>query len=347
MTDRRQRTLQAGKFPVAVWRQVVRYRGAHDPHVILGPALGEDAAVIDLGRHCLVLKSDPVTFTTAELGWYVVHVNANDIAVMGAQPRWFQPTIILPPGCTAETAITIARDIHRAARSLGIAVTGGHSEVSPAVRQPIVAGDMQGLVRRDRLILSRGARPGDRLVMTKSAGIEGTAILAREYADDGRRVLGAAAWARAARFHRRPGISVVADALTAAKYHVTALHDPTEGGVANGLNELAAASRSRLIVDLAAINVHPLTQRLCQHFGLRPLGLIASGALLASVGPQNVNSLLRALRARGTPARIIGEVVRGTGIEAYQNGRRVAFTYSERDELARFAAATSRRHRRG
>lgn len=327
--------LPPGKIPPVLLGAVCRQLGARDPAVIVGPAFGEDAAVIDLGSQCLVLKSDPVTFTTAEIGWYAVHVNANDIAVMGARPRWFQPTIIVPPGSAPAVVRGIARDIHRAARGLGVAVTGGHTEVSDAVRRPIVAGDMQGLVARDKLIRSSGARPGDVVLMTKWAGIEGTAILAREHRRTAIRVLGPGAQASAARFHRRPGISVVADAHTAAAHGATAMHDPTEGGVAMGLYELAAASGCRLTVDLDEIPVHSHTRRLCEHFGLDPLRLIGSGALLAAVGAENAAGLVGALAARRTPVHVIGRAEPGHGIEARRNGRRVPFLWSHRDELTK------------
>ena len=338
-------TLCPGKLPAALLASVIRQRGAPDKAVVVGPAFGEDAAVIDLGSRYLVLKSDPVTFTTSEIGWYAVHVNANDVAVMGARPRWFQPTIILPPRCPARLPLTIARDIHRAARGLGIAVTGGHTEVSEAVRQPIIAGDMQGLVARDRLILSSGARPGDVIVMTKWAGIEGTSIIARDYARVARRVLGIAACERAARFHHRPGISVVRDAAIAARHRASALHDPTEGGVAAGLYEMAAASGCRFVIDLDDIPVHPYTNVLCEYFGLDPLGLIGSGALLAAIRSESARGLLRALKARRIPARVIGRVVRGREIEARRAGRRVRFRWSERDQLTRLPARAPRRGR--
>src|SRR6266436_8741414 len=153
--------LRPGKLPPDVLQQLLRYHGARDRRVLIGPRFGEDAAVIDLGAQYLILKSDPVTFTPAEVGWYAVHVNANDVAVMGARPAWFQATIIVPPGATVAQVRGIFRDIDRSARSLGIAVTGGHTEVSPAVRQPIVAGDMQGLARRHELVTARGARQHD------------------------------------------------------------------------------------------------------------------------------------------------------------------------------------------
>jgi hydrogenase expression/formation protein HypE len=327
--------LSSGKLPVALLKRLIRYRGAPDRRVVVGPTFGEDAAVIDLGRQYLVLKSDPVTFTTDEIGWYAVHVNANDVAVMGARPAWFQPTIIVPPGTRAAVIATIVRDIDRSAHSLRIAVTGGHTEVSPAVRQPIVAGDMQGVVDRTRLVTSAGARVGDVIMLTKAAGIEGTSILARSFARQARQVLGAAAHRRAAAFHHRPGISVVPEALLAARLGATAMHDPTEGGVAAGLYEMASASRRRFVVDLDSIPVLPETARLCARFGLRPLGLIGSGALLLTIPAPAAPALQRALRRRHIPVASIGCVARGTGVEAHRAGRRVRFEWSERDELTR------------
>ncbi|MFQ5665017.1 MAG: AIR synthase family protein [Candidatus Binatia bacterium] len=327
--------LLPGKLPPVLLRSLLRFRGAPDRRVLVGPAFGEDAAVIDLGAQYLILKSDPVTFTADEIGWYAVHVNANDVAVMGARPAWFQATVVVPPGSAPGVVRNIFRDVDRGARALGIAVTGGHTEVSSAVHQPLVAGDMQGVVRRDGLVTSRGARPGDTVVLTKTAAIEGTSIIARAFAREARKVLGAGGQLQAAHFHHRPGISVVAEALCAARAGATAMHDPTEGGVAAGLFELATASGTRLVVDLDRIPVHPHTTRLCAHFGLRPLGLIGSGALLATVPERRAAALLRALRRRRIAATCIGKVASGAGVTVHLNGKRTRFEWSQRDELTR------------
>jgi hypothetical protein len=178
------RPLRPGKLPPRLLIRLLRLRGAPDRRVVIGPRCGEDAAVIALGRLRLVLKSDPVTFTASEIGWYAVQVNANDVVVMGARPCWFQPTILLPPGTPATRAGEIVREIDAACRGLGIAVTGGHTEVTDAVTRPIVAGDMQGLLVGSRIIGAAGARPGDLVLMTKAAGLEGTAILATERPDE-------------------------------------------------------------------------------------------------------------------------------------------------------------------
>jgi hydrogenase maturation factor len=334
-SSRSSASLLPGKLPPAFLKRLLRYDGAPDRRVVIGPAFGEDAAVIDLGDRYLVLKSDPVTFTADEIGWYAVHVNANDVAVMGAKPAWFQATIIVPPETAAATVTGIFRDIDRSARHLGVAVTGGHTEVSEAVRQPVVAGDMQGIVARQGLVRSSNARLGDHVVLTKAAGIEGTSILARAFAGEAGKVLGPAVQRRAARFHHVPGISVVAEALLAARLGATAMHDPTEGGVATGLFELAAASRKRLVVDLDLIPVLPPTALLCKHFGLRPLGLIGSGALLMTVPPQRLDAVLRAFRRARVPAQRIGHVASGSGVRAYRSGKPTRFEWSERDELTR------------
>ena len=328
--------LPPGKLPPTLLRSLLRFRGTPDRRVVLGPAFGGDAAVIDLGSQFLILKSDPVTFTVDEIGWYAVNVNANDVAVMGARPAWFQATIIVPQGSSPALVRSIVRDIDRSARRLGIAVTGGHTEVSSAVRQPIVAGDMQGIVDRKGLITSSGAGVGDVIILTQSAGIEGTSIIARTFAREARAALGTRGQSEAARFHHRPGISVVAVALLAAGAGATSMHDPTEGGVAAGLYELATASRRRFVIDLDRIPVHPHTARLCMHFGLQPLGLIGSGALLLTVPAARADSLLLTLHRRRFPATSIGHVTSGrTGVTALRGSKRVRFVWSQRDELTK------------
>jgi len=328
-------SLRTGKLPLALLRQLLRYRGASDARVVIGPRFGEDAAVIDLGSQYLVLKSDPVTFTAGDVGWYAVHVNANDVAVMGARPAWFQPTIIVPPASTPAVVRRIMRDIDAAARQLRVAVTGGHTEVSAAVTHPIVAGDMQGVIAKNRLVRSSGARRGDVVLMTKSAGLEGTSILAREFAAESRRLLGAAGQRRAAQLHRQPGISVVTEALMAADHHASAMHDPTEGGVAAALFELASAANIRLVIDADRVPIRPDTTVLCAHFALQPLGLIGSGALLATVAAPHAAQLQRALQARRIQVSVIGHVAAGHGVELRRNGKRVRFEWSPRDELTR------------
>jgi hydrogenase maturation factor len=330
--------LLPGKLPPRLLERLLRWRGAPDRRVLVGPACGLDAAVIRLGRHRLILKSDPVTLTTRRIGWYAVQVNANDVAVMGGRPAWFQPTILLPPGTSASVAMTIGRDIDRACRALGIAVTGGHTEVTDAVTRPVVAGDMQGPLVASRMITAAGARAGDQLLLTKAAGIEGTAILVQERARELTAVVPATLMREGRRLHRAPGISVVPDAIIAARHGASAMHDPTEGGIRAGLHEIAFASRVRLVVDLDRIPLLPSTTAICRHFAIDPIGLIGSGALLVTVPAPRAPGLLRAWARRGIAGRAIGHVERGRGVRATRSGRRASFPWIVRDEIIKALA---------
>ena len=326
-------TLRLGKLPPALLERLLRWRGAKDGQVLVGPGCGVDAAVVRIGSRGLVLKSDPVTFATTHLGWYVVQVNANDVAVMGARPRWFQPTILLPPGTRPSEVIAIVRDVDRACRTLGIAVTGGHTEVTDGVTRAIVAGDMQGLLVGRRPITAAGARPGDVVLLTKAAAVEGTAILAHERAGELRRALPPAVLRRAQGFRRRPGISVVTEAMMATRHGASAMHDPTEGGVRAALHELAHASGVRLRIELDRVPIRPETDRLCRHFGIDPLGLIGSGALLVSIASSRVAPLLRAWQRDGIAGHVIGRAERGQGVAARRGGRPVPFPWVAQDEI--------------
>jgi hydrogenase maturation factor len=325
--------VKSGKLPPRLLERLLRWRGAPDRRVLVGPGCGLDAAVVAVGQHRLILKADPVTFTARRVGWYAVQVNANDVAVMGGRPAWFQPTILVPPDTRPSLVTTIVRDIDRACRALGVAVTGGHTEVTDAVTRPVVAGDMHGLLVGARIITAAGARPGDLLLLTKAAGIEGTAIVAQERAGPLTSALSATVVRSAQALRRRPGISVVREAVMAARHGASAMHDPTEGGIRAALHEMAFASRVRLDVDLDRIPVFPPTAAICRHYGIDPLGLIGSGALLVALSPRRGLRLLRAWARAGIAGRVIGSVESGRGVRATRQGRRVAFPWRARDEI--------------
>ncbi len=328
--------LNEGKLPLGLLEELLEFTGAADPDIHLGPALGEDAAVIDLGDQYLVLKTDPVTLAQEDIGWYAVHVNANDVATTGARPRWFQTTILLPMGSTGDLARSLFRQVHAACVELDVAITGGHCEVTPAVGQVVLVGDMQGTVSKEDLVLTRGAREKDVLIMTKAAGIEGTAILARERAGELNAQFGPALVARAAAYLRSPGISVVSEALLAARMGATSLHDPTEGGVSMGLQEVSVACGHVLQVKPSAIAIEKETRVLCEYYGLNPLGLIASGSLLVAIPEPGSQRLLEEYERRGIAAKAIGEVAgSGIGVEVVGEAEGFPLEPSERDEITR------------
>jgi hydrogenase maturation factor len=308
-------SLPVGKLTPEFLARLLGEGARPDPRVILGPGIGRDVAVLDLGDRALVVKSDPVTFATDELGWYAVNVNANDIACAGAEPKWFLGTLLLPEGKTDEALVArIFGQIREACSAIGASLIGGHTEVTYGLDRPILCGQMLGEVAKERLVLPTGLRPGQAVVMTKRIAVEGTSILAREAADrlrqagctDQELAAGAACL-------RDPGISVVAEARVLTSLGLArALHDPTEGGLATGLWEMAQAGGAGIDVFTEGILVDPLCARFCEVLGLNPLGLIASGTLLAAV--DDAEAAIAACERAGIPCTRIGTVTDSPGV---------------------------------
>lgn len=306
------RPLPVGKLPLGLLSEILGQLPV-DGSVVLGPGIGRDAAAVQIGDLLVVLKSDPITFATDEIGWYAVNVNANDIACLGATPRWFLATLLLPEGRTTPDLVhAIVRGLRDACAAIGVSLVGGHTEITTGLDRPIVSGTMVGVVEPDRLVRPERVRPGDAVVLARGIAIEGTAILARECAAALAERFDPAFIDRCQRFLYSPGISVVA-AARALHTHLGAglhaLHDPTEGGLATGLQELALACGVGLRVTASAIPVYPETDALCEALGIDPLGLIASGALLAVVDPGCAGEAVELLQREGIPGRVIGEVL--------------------------------------
>ncbi len=323
---------QFGKLPPDVLARLLERIPRGDPRVVVGPRVGEDAAVLDFGDRYLVVSADPVTFTAERIGWYAVQVNANDLATLGARPRWFLVTLLLPDSDPA-LAESIFADVLAACAELGVTLCGGHTEITPGLDRPIVAGQMLGEVEKEQLVRKQRICPGDAVLLTRGVALEGTAILAREKAGQLAGHLDAEVLGRARDLLFRPGISVVADALAAAAAApVHGMHDPTEGGLQGGLYELAQAAGSGLAVERARIPVLPETAALCRALELDPLRLIASGSLLIVVAEPDADRVQQALAARGTPVARIGRMTRQ---EAGLRLDGVPFGFPECDEIAR------------
>jgi hydrogenase expression/formation protein HypE len=329
--------LPVGKLPPSLLARILP-EGAPDPRLILGPGVGLDCAVVDLGDRMLAFKSDPITFTSDSIGWYAVQVNANDIVTVGAAPRWFLPTLLLPGnGTTSDLVENIMEQINLACRDLGISVVGGHTEITHSLKRPIMAGTMIGEISPGQLVTPRGAAPGDRLLLTKGVPIEGTAILAREFEPTLSIQIDRDDLEQAREYLFNPGISVVRDAqIACGAGSVTAMHDPTEGGLAAALWELATACERSLVVETEKIPISDISRRICQSLGLDPLSTIASGALLLSVRDADADKICHALVDEGINCTAIGKVEAGpTAVWGLENGKRISFPYPERDEIAR------------
>ncbi len=336
-------TLPVGKLRGSFLASLFNKHVTLDERVVLGPRVGEDAAVIDMGDRYLVATTDPITFVTdvsEDLGWYALVVNANDVAVRGAAPRWFLATCLLPEGGATEDSVeALFAQLGAACRELGVSLVGGHTEVTHGLDRPLVIGTMLGEVARDRLVTTSGARTGDALLLTKGVPLEGTSIIARSRAAELRaRGYAEALLAKARGYLAK--LSVVPEARLAVELApVHAMHDPTEGGLATALWELADAAGVGLAVEAERIPVLPEGRALCAEYGLDPLGTIASGALLLALAPSDAGVVLHACARDGIDCAYIGRVLpRESGVTLAVGGRDRELPQFPQDEITRLFA---------
>ncbi len=332
------KTLLPGKLPADQLERLLKTYRPADPRVVLGGSVGEDAAVIDMGDRYLVAKTDPITFATDAIGWYAVHVNANDIACMGAVPRWFLATILLPETSTTPALVdAIFRQITDACTALGITLVGGHTEITFGLERPIVVGQMLGEAEKSALVRTGGARPGDDIILTKSIAIEGLSLVAREKGNALQPMLSPQKITALTQLLHTPGISVVREAHIATETGgVHAMHDPTEGGIATGLHELAHASGTGLTIFADALPFHPDCQTVCNALNIHPLGLIASGSLVMAVAPEATTAIIAALEGADIRATRIGTVTAAPDrVLVHRDGRREPLPVFPRDEITK------------
>ncbi|MFQ5741594.1 MAG: HAD-IA family hydrolase [Acidobacteriota bacterium] len=341
------RPLPAGKLPNALLARFLEESPPDDPSILIRPGVGEDAAAVQVRKEdeVLILKSDPITFTTDQAGYSTLLINANDVAASGGVPRWLLTTLLFPVGSSARQIHLLFQELQLACREYGLSLCGGHTEITDAVTRPVVVGQMVGTVSRKGLLDKSRMSEGDVILFTKGVAVEGTSILAREFPDR-LRSLGMAAEEveKCRKFLSDPGIGILREAGVAARWEgVTAMHDVTEGGLSTALRELSVAGRHRVRVFVDRIPILPETARICGWLQIDPLGLIASGSLLIACRPDGWQALARRIRRKGVRVRRIGEVLgRGKGVEALDQGRkRVKWPRFEADELGRALARLS------
>jgi hydrogenase expression/formation protein HypE len=305
----RRRSLPIGKLDPQLLKQIIfNSLGTPDPRVLLTPSIGEDATVIDFGNRALVVHSDPITGSVENLGWLAVNVCTNDIATRGIRPRWILTVFLLPENFSVTKLRGITSQIDEAAKQLGVAVVGGHCEVTAATKHPIVITTAIGESTDKEFVRTSGAKIGDSIIVTKGAAIEGTAILAHELADTLESKIGKRTVQKAKLFIKMT--SVVKDALTAvAVGEVHAMHDATEGGIAGGLQEIAWASNTGAIAYEEKIPISSETKSICDVLGIDPLKTISSGTLIIAAEPETADKIVVALKREGIEASVIGKIV--------------------------------------
>jgi HAD superfamily hydrolase (TIGR01509 family) len=330
--------LNTGKLPNDLLVQFLEEFTFEDESILIGPGMGEDTAAIDVqDAQVLIVTSDPITYATDAIGYYGVIVNANDMATSGAVPRWLITTLLFPRGTTPSQIYRTMEELKEACDKWNITPCGGHTEITDAVSRTIIIGTMAGTVKKDGLIDKSRMRPGDKILMTKGAGLEGTAILAREFRE---RLMGLGL---SEEFIDRSAallsqISIMEEAAVAASHRGTsAMHDVTEGGVATAMRELGAAGGNGIRVDLDAIPVREETARICELLGINPLGLIGSGSLLISCRSEHYADLMKAIESRGISITLIGEVLESaSGVQAFGSRGPQDLPFFDVDEITRF-----------
>ncbi len=334
--------LPVGKLPMDLLGDLLGGYEIDDDRVVVGPGVGRDAAVLDFGTSNLVVKSDPITFATDDSALYLVSVNANDLACLGATPRWLMVTALLPEGQTTASMVkSLFSDLVAVCERHAISLIGGHTEITSGLDRVILVGTMLGEAQPAGLLQPGGGRPGDRLVVTSPIVVEGTALLAREF----RREL--STWfdepflERAANLLIDPGISIVDHATALLQTGgVTALHDPTEGGLASGLREIAVASGCGVVINRELIPVRSDTEQICAHLDIDPLGLLASGSLLAAVSPEKVPEVLELGMPGGGRPVVIGKLTSPErGFTMVNGGETQPLPAFATDEFARILAS--------
>jgi hydrogenase expression/formation protein HypE len=337
--------LSLGKLPPEVMaRYLFGMTGARSGRVVVEPSLGLDFGVVRLGGakskgRYLIVSSDPITGVRERAGWYAVNVSANDVATSGNRPEFMQSIILLPEDATEDDVRKLSSDMHRTAKGLEIAIVGGHTELSPGLDRPIVVTTAFALA--DSYVTAAGAREGDTLMMTKTAGVEGTAILGTDARFNKR--LERETVSSAAKYFEK--LSVVDEAVGAYRTGVVhAMHDCTEGGVIGALYEMATASGLGLEVVEGRIPVSRETKKICSVVGANPLKLISSGTLLLAVERGEEERAREAISAAGSTASVIGRFTKGRVI--LTRGRsRLEVSTAPRDEIWRLHQQQERRFR--
>ncbi|MCM8789219.1 MAG: AIR synthase-related protein, partial [Candidatus Omnitrophica bacterium] len=290
-----------------------------------------DAAIIKTQTKILALKSDPITLVSKDTGTYAVKINANDIACAASKPEWLLTTIIFPSGTRFPAVEETFREISNLCSKENIAWSGGHTEISPSVRQTLICCALVGeKMKNTRQV--KNARPGDALILVKQIGIEGASILARE--NKKLREKFPAIYSKAINAIKKPGISIVREAMIAWKtVPVVSMHDPTEGGIASGITEIAKSLGCGFLIDEKKILFFVPAKIFCQYLGIDIYGLISSGCLLVVVPARYAENLISVYKRHKIPASIIGRAIKEKRILFMKEGTLEEIRFSAQDEI--------------
>jgi len=306
--------MMIGKLPPKLLEKYIFSRiGVRDLDVLVGPSIGEDSAVIKFGDKYLVLHVDPITGAVELIGWLSVHISCNDISVSGARPRWLLPVLYMPEDSDENFIDILTKQIDKAAKEIDAMIIGGHTEFTPGLKRPMISMTAVGIVDREKLVRTGGANVGDKVLMTKYAGLEGTTILASDFY---RELIKAGIDEDMIKSGKKliKNISVVEEALILAENkYASSMHDPTEGGLIGGLTEIAYASKKTIEIWEDKIPVLDITMEFSKALDIDYLKLISSGVLIATVPDEYLDDAVSILRNKNIKVSVIGVVKEYTG----------------------------------
>lgn len=307
-----------------------------DNDVLLGSVFGEDVALTRVGGEILASHVDPIVGAVEGIGWLAVHVACNDIATCGARPRWIQLLVLVPSQEDEALLAEIMRDTARASDALGVTIIGGHTGYSASLSRPLVAVTALGTLASREPILTKGAQVGDHILISKGIALEGTAILASDFATAARQLGLVDADLEEAK-QLMGAVSVIPEAKILAQHGATSMHDVTRGGLLETLQEMAIRSEVEMQVQFDRIPVPLVVGRFADAFGFDPLKMISSGTLVATVNPDQLKAAIEDLEGHGITCARIGEVLPGEGVTVVRADQVVNYQeiHPEEDELAR------------
>jgi hydrogenase expression/formation protein HypE len=321
--------MKEGKIPPELLKSLVFNNiKVKSKEVIMRPEIGEDCAAIDFGSYACILSTDPITGAEKGAGTLAIHISCNDVATCGVRPVGIMVTILAPTTTTEEDIGRVMKEAGEAAAALGVEIIGGHTEITSAVNRIVISTTAVGKMLKDKIVRSSGAQTGDDVIMTKWAGLEGTAIIAadKEAVLAGKLSLGEIETAKS--FIEQ--ISVVEEGVTAGEFGASSMHDVTEGGILGAAWEVAESSSKGVDIYIDEIPVREVTRKLCNVFGIDPYRLISSGSMLITA--KNGVELVRILGEKGIPSAIIGRIT-DQGRNIIKNGETLLLSPPDVDEL--------------
>ena len=301
--------MKIGKLPEPVLiRSVLKQVKHRREEVLVGPAVGQDCAALEVGEdEVLVMSTDPITGTAKDLGHHSIHITANDLAAAGADPVGVMLTVMLPDTVEEPEIRKMMQDAEETCEKLHMEILGGHTEITNVVKQPLISVTGVGKMKKENLRTVSQIRPDQDIIVTKWIGLEATTILAKEKEEELKKRFPAVLVDTAKDFDRY--LSVVPESRIAVAHGVSSMHDITEGGVFGAFWEMASGAGVGLEVDLKSIPIRQETVELCEAFRLNPYLLISSGCMLMAA-PDGAG-LVRELDKEGIHVAVIDRFVEG------------------------------------